>query len=131
MMLNHPLRARAEALYGSVKAARGEGLYFANGQIIRATQSDARLFADWADVERNDLGRSLGRLSERDIAGAELALFEQGVRQLELRAPASAWRTYERSIRELCAVCLREKRGGGALYACWAAMRMSMKEDIS
>ena len=123
--LNHPLRRAAEALHGRVLADKGDGLYFvpATGLRIFATEDEIRAWLNWVPVAPSGLGASLHGLRNRPMSAAEIALFCEGLKLWELNAPPSAWDAYEKSLRQLAAVCLRQNTGGG-LYAAWTALAL-------
>ena len=142
----HPLRREAERMLGiGVKLDRGDMLYYvpatgsnaslnsglflakcANAIFLKPSIFGIRSFEAWAErfVKPDPLGIELKRLRAAEVMESEFDLFTQGVKHFELHAPPGAWATYEKRLRQLAAVCLRERRGGGALYACrlcWAA----------
>lgn len=142
-MRSNPLRREAERLLGGqVKLFRGAGLYFAprtegvgiprsdlllaaeRGQsaVLNPKPGAVTAFEEWARVKPEGLGQELMRLRDEPITPPELELFAQGVKQLEMGVAPAIWLRYDKRIRQLCADCLRECRGGGALYACWVCM---------
>ena len=129
--LGNPIRMAAESVHGEVKAARNGALYFApgTGALIELTAADVCAFERWAHVEPSGLGSDLTRLHNREITQPELALLTLGIKQMELGVSQDTWLAYDKKLRQLAAQCLREKRGGGALYACWAAMRLATEEE--
>lgn len=120
--MRHPLRVDAEARYGRVLVDRGDALYFVprSGERVYADEAGAREFVEWAGVEPIGLGAELVRFAGRPVRAEELDLFQDGIKQLELGATAQSRAAYERRLRQLAAVVMREGVGGGLLYACWA-----------
>ena len=128
----NPLRRAAELAHGRIKVSRGEGLYFvpATGEQIRVREGDLAAWAQWVNASPTaGLGLALGRMREREVTDGEIALFCEGVKQWELCAGDGAWMAYERTLRQLAARCLREKRGGGGLFACWTVLEEERMQD--
>ena len=121
--LGNPIRIAMESIHGEVKVARNDALYFVprTGELIRLSANDVDVFERWANVEPTGLGSDLMRFKGREITPPELALLSLGIKQMELGAAPDTWRAYDKKLRQLAAQCLREKHGGGALFACWAA----------
>lgn len=140
---SHPLRAEAERLLGGApKLSRSEGLYFApesatgalkselfrhREDALHVTRSGARMFDAWADsqIVPDPLWEDLTRLQAQDVMPLELMLLTLGIKQFELGATPILWMLFEQKVRNIAAEVLRNGKGGGALRACWACMRLS------
>lgn len=68
-----------------------------------------------ARTKPHGLAASLGNACFGEIMDEDRALFTEGVKLLEVKGDV---RGYEKKVRQRAAVCLREKRGGGALVVC-------------
>ncbi len=143
----NPLRREAERMLGSkVHQDRGGALFSAAhaGEILpsdwftvelkdgrarlRPTQMALQAFWTWAAgrIQPEGLGEQLQKLEDRKAPPAELELFTQGVKQMELNAAPMLWLVYDKRLRQLAAEALRSDTGGG-LLACWACMALALK----
>lgn len=145
---HNPLRDEAMRLFPSgVRVARDDALYFApspgevpqtsalfrldmraDGVRLFPTERAVRTFEAWAATASEGLGAELARLRHQPGSEPELALFAQGLKMLELHAAQGAWRAYDKKLRQQAAECLREKTGGGALFACSMLPTLAKKE---
>lgn len=74
-------------------------------------------FEEWLrpQVREKRLSEALSRASLGEILEEDMKLFIEGVKRIEMKGEA---REYEKLVRQRAAVCLRERKGGGALACC-------------
>jgi len=135
MRFEHPIRLAAPR----ARVDRGGALYLSEeplpgflaerrGAFYALTPGWALIeeFAAWArpKVERDGPCASLMRRSGEEEE--DLPLLLAGVKLLDLAAPVSATRAYEKRVRQRAAVCLRQRSGGGLLWLCLACARLAL-----
>ena len=141
----NPIRAAAQRMLDGVPGAflrcdRGRALYVTNAGMRSAEQIDwnaagfeeenvrgltflspgsclTKAFQTWAmeSVSGEGLAAAVGNACFFEMLPEDRTLFIEGVKRLEMNGDAAG---YEKLVRQRAAVCLREKRGGGTLYAC-------------
>ena len=146
---DHPLRAVAEGFARSragafLKRDRGGALYITDAprfgavsvplgfagemrgglMLLSPEDSYAEAFAEWALPRCADdpLFADFARFSGRAADAGSRALFIEGLKAVEARAPYCGIAAYDRRLRGLAAEALRLGAGGGALRACAACL---------
>ncbi len=87
-------------------------------------------FCAWAQTAQDEEAERLSRAAQdEDIHQEDRALWLAGVKLLEMGADGMHLMLYEKRARQRAAVCMREKRGGGALRAAALCIAM-MKGEV-
>lgn len=100
---------------------RGSAGFFCRteGKLLFLSPGDAWIeqMEEWlrARTAFDRLAASLKNACFGETLDEDRALFIEGAKLLEMKSDA---RAYEKKVRQRAAVCLREKRGGGALVVC-------------
>lgn len=78
---------------------------------------------DWAgrQIKESETSKRIARASFGTLEEADRALFIEGIKRLERNGDAEE---YDQMVRQRAAVCLREKKGGGALPVCARLLEM-------
>jgi hypothetical protein len=138
LRFEHPVRLAAPL----ARVDRGGALYLSDeplpgflaekrGEFYALTPDEALIeaFAAWARPKVRWDGQCalLSRLSGGEAE--DLPLLLAGIRLLDIAAPDSAIKAYEKRVRQRAAVCLRLKSGGGLLWLCLACAHLAWQAN--